>query len=277
MPRKRPSQSQFHNMKIFRNFNYNYQMLEDVLLNLFKWKNLPDGIPSRYVEETLHNEGAIAFYKNKVGLIECGSVKVISESRYNEPLSVLITNNCGSSIYKKEGEFVIIYNNFKKRSSFIELDYFSKKLSKFDDAIDENVDQQKYSHFVTCAESQTATVRELFEQKRRGQPLILGDTDSLSGVSINVLGCDIPFISPQLYDLQMKYRTQFLNSCGLDSPTEKKERLITGEVNGNNQLSGILRSNFYRQRIEGVERLNKMFNRNVEVCYNEIFESGGEL
>ena len=42
-----------------------FTMLWDVLLEMFEWKNLPDTMPKRFLESTLHTYGEVFVCKEK--------------------------------------------------------------------------------------------------------------------------------------------------------------------------------------------------------------------
>lgn len=263
--------SHYYASKIMDNYLYNFYELESIALNSFTWENLPDDIPYRYIENRLVNNGMIGFYKNELGIICAGEVSILQLDRYDEPAEVMIRDNV-DSVIKKKGDFAIIYNCIKGVSAIGEIDFFARKLSHIDDGIDENIDQQKFAQFVTCAESQVASVKAMFQAKAKGQPLIIADKDSMTDVSFNLLGNEIKYIANDMFDLQQKYRARYLNRLGVSAPVEKKERLLSGEVNNHNEVADILKSDYYKARLEGVEKVNKLFGCNIKVSYCEALQ-----
>ena len=90
---------------------------------------------------------------------------------------------------------------------------------------------------------------------------------------IEVLKTDAPFIAPQIYDMKVKYWNEFLTFKGVSNVNiNKKERLTTDEVQ--RQLGGSIaaRGSGLLMRKEAADAINKMFDLNIDVIFNEDYQ-----
>lgn len=88
---------------------------------------------------------------------------------------------------------------------------------------------------------------------------------------------DAPYICDKIYELKTKIWNEALTYLGISNVSvEKKERLITDEVD--RSQGGVLASRYSRlvARQQACEQINKMFGLNVWCEYREDFDTGVE-
>lgn len=80
------------------------------------------------------------------------------------------------------------------------------------------------------------------------------------------------FIAPDLLETMDKIERMFENEIGIPNTggTEKKERLITDEVNANNVSTYSKAELWLRNLQEGAEAVNEMFDLNISIDWREI-------
>ena len=107
--------------------------------------------------------------------------------------------------------------------------------------------------------------------KHEGNVAFVLGSKQLSEIQTSTLDLTTPFISPELYELKMKIWGECLDMLGINNAnTQKKERLITDEVNANNGLLQLSNDVFYEARKRACEELNKKFGLEVSVERREI-------
>ena len=125
-----------------------------------------------------------------------------------------------------------------------------------------------YDEIITVEnEAQMLTLKNLFMKYDGNTEVIFADK-SLKPDSIKVLKTDAPYIADKITQLKKEVWQEVLTFLGVPSTQiQKKERLITDEVNLS--LGGVLANRFspLGARQEALEQINNMFGLNISVNY----------
>lgn len=122
--------------------------------------------------------------------------------------------------------------------------------------------------------------KKMFDQINAGNPAVFIDKDLMTedgSPNWMTFTQDIKsnFIAPELIEMLKQIENNFDAEIGLpNNPTEKKERLITDEVNANN-ASTFAKSQLWLDSLkEGIKKANNMFGLELSVKWRE--KMGGE-
>ena len=243
-----------------------YARLKNIAMSVFKWEGLPDTCNERFLEDTLFNYGIAVFVKDPVmsylnlRCIVAGNLNV-----YNEAL----TYNCYSTgydrIYSKD-ECVLIRNNFAEKSTDSTIVLFAERLAKIQMAIDVNINAQKTPILILCDEKSRTSLENIYNQYEGDRPVIYG-SKALQDTPLQPLKTDAPFVADKLREEKRSVWNEALEFLGINTnPSDKKkERLITNEVDANNEQIDIQASTMLLTRQEACQNINDMFGLNVSV------------
>ena len=251
-----------------------YELLEDIGLNCFKWKGLPKGVDERFLELALFENGKAVFFKDEA-LGEDGSFLALTVmiggklNVYRIPIDrvAYATNGYRNNLTDKNS--VLIYNNRIHTPSKLQVEIFAQRLYNIDRTIDVNVNGQKTPIAILCDENQRLTMKNLYMQYEGNQPFIFGGKE-LDVKSIQSINTGAPYVADKLYDLKRQYWNEALTYFGVANvQTDKKERMITDEVN--RTMGGVFANRLSRlnERKEACKKINEMFGLNVSVEFNE--------
>lgn len=245
--------------------------LTELAISMFKWKNLPETVDARYIEMQLFLTGAMVYFNDEVigdlclnclsqGRMDVYGYPIIRRaySAYNNYQRLLKPNNS-----------VIIYNNYMRTNSVLDVQMYARRLYNIDRIIDVNVNAQKTPVIVRATEKQRMTMMQLYMQYDGNEPFIFGDKD-LDLNSLAVLKTDAPYVADKLYALKTEIWNEALTHLGISNVNiNKKERLITNEVS--RTQGGTIASRYSRldSRQEAAEKINKMFGHDIEVDYRD--------
>lgn len=252
--------------------------LTELSMSMFEWKNLPPTVDRRYIELELFQNGRVVYFNDDVigdlclDCITSGRLDVYGEpylrraySRYNEYQKMLKSTNS-----------VIIWNNYLRTNSVLDVEIFARKLWLIDRIIDVNVNAQKTPVLVQGTEKQRLTLLNLYKEFDGNTPFIFGDKN-LDLNALKAIVTDAPFVSDKLYQLKTQIWNEALTYLGISNiNVQKKERLITDEVTRNQ--GGTIASRYSRldcRRI-AADKINAMFKTNIEVNYREDFQTVGD-
>lgn len=249
-----------------------YMHLAELAMSMFEWKNLPDTVDARFLELTLFEDGQIVFFKDE----ELGFLCLQCAVNGGFNVYRIPTNRRAYAVngYQKnltENDSVIIYNNFLRTNSMLDVRNFAERLYNIDRAIDVNINAQKTPILIKCDEQQRLTMLNTYQQYDGNQPVIFGDK-ALNTNAFQVLNTGAPLVADKLYVLKTQLWNECLTYLGISNiNVQKKERLITDEVTRNQ--GGTIASRYARleSRRQACDQINRMFGLNVSCDYREDY------
>lgn len=265
-----------------------YQQYLDLLIEMsissFQWKNLPETVDARYMELELFTSGCLVYFNDDVignlclNCITSGQFDVYgypilrrAYSRYNNYQKMLKSSNS-----------VIIWNNYMHTNSQTNIDGFARRLANIDRIIDVNVNAQKTPVLIQGSDKQRLTLVNLYKEFDGNAPFIFGDK-SLDLNSLRAISTQAPYISDKLYELKTKIWNEALTYLGITNVSyQKKERMVSDEVLRSQGGTIANRMSRLNSRRESADRINNMFGTNIEVNFidtseNNFTKGGGEL
>lgn len=248
-----------------------YQRLLELSISMFEWKNLPPTIDSRYIELMLFEKGSVVYFDDEaIGNLCLDCISQGQFDVYGYP-----KNRRAYSSYNQysrelnESNSVIVWNNFLRTNSQLVVKMYAKRLYNIDRVIDINVNSQKTPVAILASPQQRLTMKNLYKEYDGNAPFIFGDNNlDLNG--IKAISTGAPYVADSLYALKTQIWNEALTYLGISNVnTVKKERLISDEVQRN--LGGTIASRYSRlqSRKDAVQKINKMFNTNIEVDYRD--------
>lgn len=265
--RKRKNEAARMNNKTFDMY---YNRLTELALNMFEWVNLPESVDERFLELSLFSHGMAVYFNDEVMGNLALNCKIGGDlDVYRIPIrrTAYATNGYQKRLTNQDS--VIIFNNYTHTNSLLDIEMYATRLYEIERAIDVNVRGQKTPNIVRATESQRLTMLNLYMQYDGNEPFIFGD-NNLDMDAIKVLKTDVPFIADKLNLLKRQIWGEALTYLGIaNNSSDKKERLITKEVNSN--LGGVEAQRFCKlnARRQAVKKINKMFGTNIEVKFRE--------
>ena len=258
-----------------REYSFYFEKYYKMITNLFKWNNLPDGISARYIEDKLFYNGELIFFKSKhTGFYVVSTANAIGFNQYEEPTKYLAT---GLKVheYISAKNCVPIWNNNLREGNFNNVHFFAKKLSEIEKTISVNMEQMKNPYIVKCPEGQKSTVEAIFKFKEEGVPYIMVDKKGIENIEIDVIKLDVKNFTRELMEVKQQYDSDGLTFFGINNVNiNKKERLITGEADGNNEQINLNKESMLKARKESVEKINEKFGLDISVDLCENINKG---
>ena len=253
------------------------QILE-IAIARYKWNGLPKTIDERFLELTLCGKnGAVLFFKDEnIGHLALPCTMSGRFNVYNIPIQRRAYAVNGYQATRDDTNSVIIYSNqlHNGMSVYNRLVQYAKDLYLIDSIIMVNVNAQKTPLMLLADEKQMLTLKNLYLKYDGNQPFIFGDRNDLNPNSIQALVTGAPYVADKLYELKQNIWNEVLTFLGVPNvQMNKKERLITDEVNRG--LGGVFASRYsgLLSRRQACEQINEMFGLNLSVEYRNESET----
>ena len=242
--------------------------------SLFTWENLDEiagNGASRFLEQVLYDNGRACFVKDdKLGFLALCVNPSDKLNVYRLPTKVM----AWSFGYNKEFDFddvVYIMNNELQKPTIDSLKLFAYRLYETERTIDINLNAQKTPVLIEGDTKSILTLKNVYTQYSGNIPFVFGNKQFDISNKLNVLKTDAPYIVDKLDIHKHQIFNDALTVLGIENAnTDKKERLITDEVESNNQLVTMYLNCFYKTRKKACDEINEKFLKNSDKKINII-------
>lgn len=276
MSRRNKGNGLFDESAIMNNATYiqYFNRLVELSVSMFEWQGLPETVDPRYLELHLFQNGSMVYFRDEVMGDLC--LDCIANGQfdvYGNPISRRAYSSYNQ--YQKklnESDSVIIWNNYLHQPSVLDVKMFAKRLYNLDRIIDVNANAQKTPVLVQGTEKQRLTLVNLYKEFNGNAPFIFGDKN-LDLNSLKAINTNAPYVADKLYQLKTQIWNEALTYLGISNLNiQKKERMITDEVQRNQ--GGTIASRYSRleARREATDKINRMFGTDISVDYREDFQ-----
>lgn len=253
---------------------YDYlDRFKQVALSQFEWINLPETMNADFLEKCLYYFGEASLLKTKdYGFI---NTKCCTNGRIN--IYELPTNlNCfsvgfqasrklynGFSVDEEDEEYnycILVKNNFDKLPTAPSMELFAYRLYQAERCCDVNIKNSKFPMIFAGDESMKLFFANLYEKYDGNEPVMFIDKKQLGEMAFRTIKTDSPFLVDKIMNYKKEIWNEALTYLGINNiHVEKKERLISGEVDSNNELINLNLQSRLAVRKKACDQFNKFF------------------
>lgn len=250
-----------------RTFTDYFYRLMLIARSVFEWKGLPNHIKEEWIERYLFAEGKCVFFEDPIkGLMVARVTPNGAINEYDEPSTVrpYATGYTGEDLINGK-ECIVIKNNDEMIPTSPTIQLYSMKLANIDRTIDVNVQAQKMPIIIKCSEKQKVSLKRVISQRNDNEPVIFGDKN-LDTEGIEVLNTGAPLVFKDLQLHKHMIWNEVMSYLGLNNANQdKKERLVTDEVEANNEQIEASFNTMLRARQTAAKQINELFGTNITV------------
>ena len=266
-------------------YQYWYFKLINILLDMFTWKNLPEGLSSREIELNLIMTGHAVILPKKDGTLFTPLTSLYGYDEYYQPTHAVFANPVVVQAHQYEigKECSVIYNNKLKDSLYYiksdgGLNTFVKRYARLLADIESTIDiysvNARLTSFPVANDGNVMESLKLFFKKLAlGKRAIISDNsiiEEFRNVDINRSN-----IKDGLNDLLIardKVLEQYFREIGVKMYNSKKAQVTDDEVDANTQLLLISKDDMQDARDEGADMTNDLFGTNIIPELNPKFD-----
>ena len=218
-------QSADFNSLLFRSY---HDLIVNLALARFEWKNLPPTCDERFLELSLITNGQATICTPRKGkhagdwfstqVSYGGFINV-----YGNPTEWDSFGNGGWRIKCDSRNAVMIYDNLARTPMIPLLDYFARELTDLAIAKRLNRQHQKVPFIFTGTQDQSMDLLNVWKQIDGGEPAILG-TDTLSGLKPEVFKTDVPYLGEEMDASEQNVWHKIYTFLGIENMPFKAER-----------------------------------------------------
>ena len=260
----------------------NFYRMQKICLSMFHWENLPESMNERYLEKCLFENGQCALlYDKKYGFINTRCADGDGLNLYELPTTI----NCYSVDYRtrrqlnlgvrrvfnskdgliegeepKDTQAILVMNNFDRTPTISTIDLFAYRMYLAQRSADVNVSATRTPVILLGNDKQQLSIKNIWNKMDGNQPAIVVDKDNFGLDQIRTIDTKVEFLAKDLMEYKKEIWNEFLEFIGVNTiNVEKKERLITGESNANNEVINFNLQSYLIPRQEACKRFNELF------------------
>lgn len=242
-------------------------------ISVFKW-TLPDEWDEDYFKYVLYGIGYIAVLETRSFGVICQGGALGGYNLYYKPSYIMITNpllketitaniNIDCAIIKLQPDY----------SSIMDIvGYYADQLALAAEALGMNIVNVKSGVvFGAKDKTQAQSYKKMFDKMQTGDPAVFIDKQLLDDAGKPnwypfVQNMKEQYIADSILSDMRKIEAMFDTDIGIpNANTDKKERLVTDEINANN-VETATRCELWLDSIrKGIDRANAMYNLNLSV------------
>lgn len=246
-------------------------------LGMFEYKNLPETLPQVEIEKRLQTKGHATIYQYKNNLyVTTGSLNGQELSPYNEPTHVNINIPAFNLSQRLEinKQCVVIYNDDMKTGLLDTINKHGTLMVENEITMLLSTYNARIQTLISAGTDQTINdAQKYLSQIIDGNLGIIGENAFFSDLKTHNAQSAAKQDITQLIQLQQFYKSDLYNELGLSSLNNmKKERMNIDEVNANNDNIYPYVDGMLRNRMEGLDMVNKLFNGNIEVDFSSTWK-----
>lgn len=263
-----------------QNYNFYFKWLLSKLCQCFVLKNLPETINPIYLKSHLLLDGNICVTDFNNELYACVGAPGGEPDEYYVPTLYTIANPIlGSKQVKVGKNGVVIYNTAIDQNQFFEGGLFQlvKQTATLlaDNIVSINcaqINTRVEAVFTADSEGQAVAGEAVLKKLYSGQPFQVLRSDIVEKMQVNPIATAATSNKiRELVELHNYIRANFFQSIGIKSnDVMKKERLITDEIEQQNDYLAISILDIITSWQAGFDKVNEMYGTDIQVELNPV-------
>lgn len=244
--------------------------LKDIIntkISMFDYKNLPKGYTTEIIEKALLFNNFLCWYKSpKYGLVLC---RYLTGSDYDlnwKPIKVNLLALNGKPIaynvpYK---DIILCRDNMMDIIPFITLNSWIDKIIETEDTLDIVLNVARLPLLLVGDKEEVSQLKQVAKKVLKGhEPMIVAGKNYKQHVEqFDIKMLVDPIKIREIIDW---YKASALASVGIYSVDEKRERIVSAEIQANNDFVDFIYTEMVNERKKFVKALNDQYKLNIEL------------
>ena len=253
------------------------------LQSMFKWENLPDSIPQKWLENYLLVNGSCVWVKNGDDLVVTRAGIGGKPDVYFIPTECIVANpymnkTDGNKTYTRDVDCVLMVNDTYAQGVLPLLKKYCSMLVENEITMNIADIMSRATLILSAVDDNTKDSAKLFIKRIiEGNIDVIGESQMLIGnqnndLTVNQLTAANGTLT-NLIEYEQYIKASLYNDLGLQSNYNmKRESINSGESQLNEDMLHPLIDDMLRERRQAAEKVNEMFGTNISVSFNSAWE-----
>ena len=256
----------------------NLSLLISLAINRFRWVNLPDTCDARFLEMALHRNG-IATICHERDLPDVWQTLYANPygdfNAYGLPVSWYATGYDSTHYKVTEDNGELVFYSNSRMNPWTTIETYARKLTAYDRTEDTNLFHQHKPMVFIAPQEKKLELENMLKQVSGYEPVILGDSNFANlAADVTKIDTNVPLIVEELARAKQNCLNEYLLAIGIPHLAfEKGERMIEDEARANTAPTNIMLLDCLQARRYAADTINRRFGLNIEVYFNDDFES----
>lgn len=264
--KKRMINSQISNYKTYLMYKRQMKTLAE---NVFKFNNLPEYIDVAYLNKTLLNDGAIAFFSDEVlGVIALPFSSYGKLDVYGRPNQIYVWGQNGYHEVLDKNQYVIMYDNNGKYPLVLDIAQMAERVALAVRTQDVNIIHQRTPRIWKTSKDTEKSVKDLINEiDTMVETVVTYDSKNVL-TDLQSVQAPAPYVTDKLDDHLKELFAEFYRLIGVANvQIQKKERYITDEMQASQGGTIASRWSRFEPRQRAVKEINEKFGLDISVEY----------
>lgn len=269
-------QSPFQVTQNFKNKNgcdelemYFFYKYYNIAVSRFEWVNLPKEIEPFFIEDVMFWRGKGLMIKdpviNKYAFMRCNLTGLIDI--YNIPEDRFAFASTGYFEEYGKDDSVILWDTPLTMPKFYTIKFYAKQMANLWQTKDINIYAQRTPLVVAMSQENRLSYENVINKYNQYIPTIKVD-DYMNLDKLKVLKTEAPYLVDKLEHEMTVLESRLFTELGIENnPVEKKERLITDEVQGNSGATEMYRQSCLCTRERFCKQCNALWGLDISVRF----------
>lgn len=248
---------------------YFFNQIMNLFINRFKWEGLPPEIEPFYIERVLFFDGLGSFiYDDVVNMFAFTKVNLSGTyDIYNIPTDRWAYANNGYLKEYGKTNSVIVWDSATAYPYCNSAMMYAEEMANVWRTRSINMFAQRTPVALASSDDEKVSYQVLGDEYANYVPIIK-ISDTLNLKNLQAISLSAPYVVDKLEDELTVLWSRVLTDLGYESnPSEKRERLISEEVAGNNGQTEAFRNIGLSLRQRAITACNKLFGWNASVTF----------
>lgn len=258
-----------------RNVKLSNQYMLAKTLSMFDYEGLPDSIPEQELERILQEKGFAFIYEWGDSLIAFSGALSGETDEYNRPSEINIVNHrLNRTRTVKIADGVLICNDDYKLGILDLIDKYNTLINENEISLMMATYNNRVQKIISASDDGTKeSALQYLKKVESGELAVIGESPFLEDLKVQGANISNSQSLSSMIEYNQYLKASLLNELGIQANTNnKKERLITAEIEQDKELLYPLVNNMFYNRYQGIQELNAKHGLNVTVSYGSVWK-----